>query len=209
MNEAPAVTKILLNKLNFTEDSLTKLKIFHKALLERNKKYNLIGKSTESIIWTRHILDSAQLVRYIKFEDNYSVADLGSGGGFPGLIIAIYNKNPLFHVKLFEKSPVKVAFLQEMIKILDVKAQIKSGSYKEHSIDSNYIVCRAFKKLGEIMKISREKALKSHKLIVLKGKNAQEEINIASKYFKFKYKLEDSITDNDSKIILVDVIKSE
>ena len=59
------------------------------------------------------------------------------------------------------------------------------------------------------MRISREKAQKSHKLIVLKGKNAQKEINIASKYGVFKYKLEQSITDKESKIILVDVIKSE
>ena len=203
------VKKKLTNLLKFSTEDLEKLEVFHEELLIYNKKYNLISRSTEKDIWHRHILDSAQLIKYIIFQDKKSLSDMGTGAGFPGIILAIFNKNPQFHVKLFEKSPVKVAFLQEMIKILDVKAQIKSGSYKEHSIDSNYIVCRAFKKLGEIMKISREKALTSHKLIVLKGKNAQEEINIASKYFKFKYKLEDSITDNDSKIILVDVIKSE
>ena len=209
MNEVEEVTNILVKKLNFTINNVEKIKIFQNALLRINKKYNLIGKSTENNIWKRHILDSAQLVKFIKYNDNQSLSDLGSGGGFPGIILAIFNTNPLFHVKLYEKSPVKADFLLKMIELLDIKAYVKSGSYNNHILDSDYIVCRAFKKIGEIMRISREKAQKSHKLIVLKGKNAQKEINIASKYGVFKYKLEQSITDKESKIILVDVIKSE
>ena len=75
------------------------------------KFYNLISKSTESSIWFRHILDSAQLIKHINMKNSTHLSDFGSGGGFPGIILAIYNKNPDFHVKLYEKSAVKREFL--------------------------------------------------------------------------------------------------
>ena len=86
----------LLNKLKFSKDDLDKLSILHEELLKFNKKYNLISRNTEADIWDRHILDSAQLVKYIRFEDEKSLSDLGSGAGFPGLILAIFNKNVNF-----------------------------------------------------------------------------------------------------------------
>ena len=70
-------------------------------------------------------------------------------------------------------------------------------------IDSNYIVCRAFRKLPHILNISRENCVKKHKIIVMKGKNAQEEINNTSQMKNYEYRLENSITDNDSKIIIM------
>ena len=72
---------------------------------------------------------------------------------------------------------------------------------------TDYIVCRAFKKLPEILRISRETAKRPHKLIVMMGKSAQEEINKASKGLIYKYKLVNSITSSDSKILLADVKK--
>ena len=76
-------------KLNFSKDSIKKIKIYLNELLKVNKSYNLIGKSTEKQIWHRHVLDSAQVVNLIQFSDNKSLSDLGSGAGFPGLILAI------------------------------------------------------------------------------------------------------------------------
>ena len=81
----------LLKKLNFSSDDLNKLSIFHDELLRFNKRYNLISKSTESDVWSRHILDSAQIVKYIGFDDGKSLSDMGSGAGFPGLVLAIFN----------------------------------------------------------------------------------------------------------------------
>ena len=92
-----------------------------------NKKYNLISKSSQNDIWTRHILDSAQLVKFIGFDDDSSLSDLGSGGGFPGIIISIFNKNPRFHVKLHEKSPVKAKFLEDVIKLVGLNAKVIKG----------------------------------------------------------------------------------
>ena len=141
---------------------------------------------------------------YIDFKDNASLSDMGSGAGFPGLVLAILNKNPKFHVKLYEKSNVKCDFLDHIKNKLDIKCDIY-GKYQEEEIRSEYVVSRAFKKLEEILRISREIVKKPHKLIILKGKNAQSEINNVSLGSNYSYKIEKSITDDNSKIIIVDV----
>jgi 16S rRNA (guanine527-N7)-methyltransferase len=199
------VISILKNQLHFSSKSIEKLKIFINTLISANKKHNFISRSTEVDVWNRHILDSAQLVKFINFSKG-SLSDLGSGAGFPGLILAIFNENIDFHVKLFEKSPVKRAFLQEIANKLSIKVDIKGDIYEE-IVDSDYIVSRAFKKLEVIIQVSREIVKKSHKIIVLKGQNAQEDLKKAFKKEKYDYKLEDSITNKDSKIIIVDIKK--
>ena len=197
------VIEILQEELNFADQSIDKLIMFTEELLKVNKRYNLISKSTEKLIWSRHILDSAQLTKYIDFKQG-SLADLGSGAGFPGIVLAIYNQNFNFHVKLYEKSPVKRDFLSEMVSKLKLKATLFSNVF-EGTIESNYIVSRAFKKLDKIIQVSREIAKKPHKLIILKGKNAQEEANKAFKSYKYSYKLEKSMSDEKSKIIIADI----
>ena len=197
------VIKTLQEKLEFTDLSIDKLKMLEIELLKANRKHNFISKSTESHIWSRHILDSAQLVKYINFNKG-SLSDLGSGGGFPGLVLAIYNQNFNFHVKLYEKSPIKREFLDEMIGKLKIKASLFSNVFDE-KIESDYIVSRAFKKLDKIIQVSREIIKRPHKLIILKGQNAQEEANKAFKSHKYSYKLEESMTDKKSKIIIAEV----
>ena len=197
------VIKTLQEKLEFTDLSIDKLKMLEIELLKANRKHNFISKSTESHIWSRHILDSAQLVKYINFNKG-SLSDLGSGGGFPGLVLAIYNQNFNVHVKLYEKSPIKREFLDEMIGKLKIKASLFSNVFDE-KIESDYIVSRAFKKLDKIIQVSREIAKKPHKLVILKGQNAQEEAIKAFKNYKYSYKLEKSMTDEKSKIIVADI----
>ena len=199
------VISTLQNQLNFSAKNISDIKIFINELLRANKKHNFISKSTENVIWHRHILDSAQLVKFIDFSKS-SLSDLGSGAGFPGLILALFNKNKDFHVKLYEKSPVKRAFLRYISDKLSLKVEILGNIY-ENSIDTDYIVSRAFKKLEVIIQVSREIAKKSHKLLILKGQNAQEDIKKAFNKEKYDYKLENSITNEDSKIIIVDFKK--
>ena len=199
------VINILLNQLKFSSKSVSNLKVFVNALLSANKKHNFISKSTESDIWHRHILDSAQLVKFIDFSKG-SLADLGSGAGFPGLILAIFNENKDFHVKLYEKSPVKRAFLDEISRKLSINVEVNGNIYNQ-IVKVDYVVSRAFKKLETIIQVSREIVKKSHKLIVLKGQNAQDDLKKAFKNEKYPYKLENSITNKDSKIIIVDYKK--
>jgi len=196
----------LLNKLKFSSDDLDKLSVFHDELLKFNKKYNLISKSTEGHIWDRHILDSAQIVKYIEFQDNLSLSDLGSGAGFPGIVLDIFNKNAKFHVKLYEKSNIKADFLETLKNKLDLNCDI-FGRYQDSEIASEYVVSRAFKKLDEILRISREIIRVNHKLIILKGKSAENEINKLQQPIDFVYRLEKSMTDIESKILLVEIKK--
>ncbi len=197
------VINILKKDLNFTDQSIEKLKKFKELVLNENKKYNLIAKSTENSIWGRHILDSAQLVKFIDFK-SHILADLGSGAGFPGIVIEIFNKYRDFHVKLYEKSPVKREFLSQVIKKLELKAEV-FGDVRDYRIDANIIVCRAFKKLEEVIQVSREIAKKPYKLMILKGQNAQKELKRSFKNEKYPYKLETSMTNKDSKIILMEI----
>ena len=197
------VINILKKSLNFSDHSIEKLKKFTQLVLKENQNHNLIAKSTENQIWHRHILDSAQLVKFIDFNVS-SMADLGTGAGFPGLVLEIFNKNKDFHVKLYEKSPVKRRFLMDVIKDLSLNAEVL-GDVRDEVIDSEIIICRAFKKLDQIIQVSREIAKKPHKLMILKGQNAQEEINKTLKTKKYSYKLVNSITNAKSKIILMQI----
>jgi 16S rRNA (guanine527-N7)-methyltransferase len=201
------VQDILLNKLSFSQDALYKLDIFCKEVLEYNQKFNLIAKSTIEDIWDRHVLDSAQLVKYINFDDNLSLSDLGTGAGFPGIVIAIYNRNKKFHVKLYDKSRVKTKFLKNICEKLNIKANIYENDYRSHEIDSNYVISRAFKKLNEHIRISREIVKVNHTLIILKGKNAQNEIEELNKEFNYEYRLEKSITSPESRIVIINFKK--
>ena len=204
MNEVNII-KHLKIKLKFDEEAIKKLKIFANYLLTYNKKYNLISKSTESVLWHRHILDSAQIIDFLP-KKTLKVDDFGTGAGFPGIIISIFDQNNTFHVKLYEKSPVKREFLSRIRDVLGLKFEIKEDIYSSN-IKTDVIVARAFRKLDEIIKISREIVEKPHKIIILKGRNAQKEINKVSLKENYRYKLFNSITDQNSKILIIDVFK--
>ena len=206
MNEKE-VKSILINKLGFSQDALYKIDIFCRELIKYNQKFNLIAKSTIDQIWDRHVLDSAQLVKFIEFNDDSSLSDLGTGAGFPGIILAIFNKNKKFHVKLYDKSKVKTKFLTLVCEKLNIKAEIYENDYITHEIRTNYVISRAFKKLEEHIRISREIIKVSHKLIIMKSKKAEEEIKKLNNNFNYRYSLEKSITSPDSKIIIVNFEK--
>ena len=210
MNSSESKVKsklVLAENLNFNNDKLQKLELFVNEVLSYNKKYNLISKNSEKDIWHRHILDSAQLIKHIDHKNFNSLSDLGTGAGFPGIVLSIFYSDVFtFHVKLYEKSKVKINFIKSIIEKLGlINVGIYNNDYQSHILDTDYIVCRAFKRLPEILRISRETAKRPHKLIVMLGKSAQEELNKASKDSINKYKLVTSITSSDSKILLLDV----
>lgn len=197
------VKKYLHENLGFSDEKIHKIHKYIDLLLIFNKKYNLISKTTEKEVWNRHILDSAQIIKYIDFNKGHILTDFGSGAGLPGVILSIANTNPNFHVKLYEKSSVKRKFLNLIKKKLNIKCDISENVYNDRII-ANIIVSRAFKKIEEIIKISREIVKKPHKIIILKGKSAQAEINTISLASNYSYKLVNSITDSDSRIILIE-----
>ena len=206
-SESNAKSKLILReKLNFNEEKLNKIDSFVNNVLNYNQKYNLISGSSENDIWFRHVLDSAQLVKYIDSNKFKSLSDLGTGAGFPGIILSIFFSDVIsFHVKLYEKSNVKIDFLKEQKQKLNLNnVSLYDNDYQSHKLSSDYFVFRAFKKLHEILRISRETITGPHKLIVMMGKSAQDQLNKASKADINKYKLVPSITSKDSKILLLD-----
>ena len=206
-SESKVKSKLILTKnLNFNHDKLQKIELFVNEVLSYNKKYNLISKNSEKDIWHRHVLDSAQLIKYIDSKKFNSLSDLGTGAGFPGIMLSIFYSDIFtFHVKLYEKSKVKINFIRSVIEKLGLKnTSIYENDYQSYILDTDYVISRAFKKLPEILRISRETVKKPHKLIVMMGKSAQEELNKASKDSINKYKLVTSITSSDSKILLLD-----
>ena len=102
--------------IRVSRETITSLKKYEDILIKANKSLNLIGNSTIKDIWTRHFLDSAQVIDFIDKNDK-TLIDLGSGAGFPGLILAITSKDrkiPL-KIKLIEKSPKKTKFLKDLL----------------------------------------------------------------------------------------------
>ena len=184
------------------ESSLNIMSKYVSLILKENKNYNIISKGTEKIIWRRHVLDSLQIAKFINFDQNSTLHDLGSGGGFPGICLSIYNKNPRFHVKMYEKSIVKSNFLEKVIKKLNLNAEVINKDVFKIKIVNGYVVARAFKKIDKILQISRENCQKIEKFIILKGKNAQAEAQKAFKGSNIKYSLKNSITEEDSKILI-------
>ena len=202
------VITYLKTELQFDVKSIGLLDIYVNQLLRFNKQYNLISKSTESIVWDRHILDSAQTIKFIKPAKNLKICDLGTGAGLPGLIIAIYGYKIGFHVKLYEKSSVKCIFLNNLINKLKIdNVVVENINVYDIRIKADYVVTRAFKKLGEVLTISREIVSTSHKLILLKGKGAEEEIKKVNFLNNYKFEVKKSITDPESKILIFDVKK--
>ena len=201
MNKAEVIN-YLHKKLSFSKESTKKLETYENMLLDYNKRYNLIAKSTEVNLWERHILDSAQIIKYLP-TNTKEISDLGSGAGLPGVILSIYDQNNTFHVKLYDKSSVKRQFLNKVLEKLDLNFEVKKNIY-EDDLDSDVIVARAFKKLPEILRISREIIKKPHKLIILKGKDAQSAINKVSMTQNYSYKVHKSVTDIDSRILIID-----
>ena len=100
-----------------SRETIRSLKKYEDLLINENKNLNLIGNSTINTIWERHFLDSAQVIDFIDKNDR-TMMDLGSGAGFPGLVVAILAKDrkiPL-KIKLLEKSTKKIKFLKKIIK---------------------------------------------------------------------------------------------
>ena len=146
-----------LNRIyQVSRETTRDLEKFEKVLIEGNKSLNLIGKSTIKQIWHRHILDSIQVIDFIDKNDRM-LTDLGSGAGFPGLVLAIAAKWKNFPLKicLVEKSKRKAEFLKEAIKKLKLNVSVVCRNIlsEPKNIASDVIVARAFKPLPIILEL--------------------------------------------------------
>ena len=195
-----------------SRETINSLETFEKMLIEENKKLNLIGKSTEKDIWKRHFLDSYQVLDFIE-ENDKIVMDLGSGAGFPGIIVALGIKDKKMPVKvnLLEKSRKKSSFLKRAIHKLKINVEVINENAAEEGfkLKENVFMARAFKPLEEILKLIHKKAENWKKILIFQGKNGSKELLRSSKTWDIKYKQRQSITNNDSLILEIKGLKKK
>ena len=195
-----------------SRETITSLIKYEEYLIKSNITLNLIGESTINQIWLRHFLDSSQVIDFIN-KNEMVLVDLGSGAGFPGLVIAILAKDRKIPLKvtLIEKSPRKASFLREIIKRLNLRAEVLNRNILElpWKLEADLIIARAFKPLKIILRFLNQNTDKWKKVFLFLGKTGQDELLQASKSWDIKYKQRMSVTSSDSMVTEINKLKKK
>jgi len=195
-------------KFNVSRETIEKLNKYKNFLLTSNKSLNLIGKTTENQIFKRHFTDSAQI--YDLIEDKSEIIDLGSGAGFPGILLRILmdDKKITGNVTLIDKSSKKCKFLKDLSNKLSLTLKIVNIKIENYKLDKiSTVVSRAFKKTVDTMDILLKNNDKIRNIILIKGKTYQQEIDDAKKKYTFDVEKFRSITSYESYILKISNIK--
>ena len=169
---------------------------------EKNKEINIISKKTseKEAIRQRHIIDSAQIIDFVDLNSN-TTCDLGSGGGMPGLIIAIIMKKlkNSMKIKLYEKSYHKCVFLKDVSKKLELNTEIiQKDIFKIKNIETGTIMSRAFKPMPMILDLVQKNFRKYKNIILFMGKSGRKILNETLKIWDLDYEEKKSLTNKDS-----------
>ena len=188
-----------------TGERLTRLAAL---VIAENAHQNLIAASTVSTLWGRHIVDSAQLLLLADGapEDGHWV-DLGSGGGFPGLVIACLREVPL---TLIETRALRARFLADCITALDlphVSVLQEKAEHVQLTEPAAVISARAFAPLDRLLGAAHHLADTGTLWLLPKGRNAQLELDTARKEWQAVFHVKHSVTDTDSAIIVATSVK--
>ena len=180
---------------------------------EKNNEINIISKKTAGIaeIRERHILDSAQIIDFIDLNRN-TTCDLGTGGGMPGLVIAIVMKklkNSL-KINLYEKSYHKCIFLKDVSKKLNLNTKIiQKDIFTIKNIETGTVMSRAFKPMPIILDLVNRNFKKFNNVILFMGKSGKKILRETLKTWDLDYEEKKSITNSDSFIINIKNIKKK
>ena len=200
--------EFFIKKFNVSRETIDKLKIYKDFLILSNKKLNLIGKTTENSIYYRHFLDSAQIYNIIN--KKLDIVDLGSGAGFPGLIIKLLMEDEKIDGKviLIEKSNKKSNFLLNISNLLNLKIKIYSKKLEDYNFNNqSSVVSRAFKSTLSTLDLLFKNISKIEEIVLLKGKTYQQEIDVAKKKYTFNIEKFKSITSDESYILKITDVK--
>ncbi len=186
-----------------SDAEIKNLESFVEMLLKYNQEYNLIGKSTIDDIWHRHILDSAQLLKYID-NKNSVVGDFGSGAGFPAIVLSILGVK---EIHLIEKSFRKCEFLKLATAASPNKIVIHQKKVEEiKNLTFDITTSRAFAPLNDLLTFVKPFLKKDSYGIFLKGKSFENEINLAKKHNKFHHTAHPSLTSSESRVLVINNI---
>ena len=204
-----------INKLSFSNvsrETLRELNDYSKEIIQRNSSINLISKSTEKTINTRHIEDSAQTIDFINKNDIKVCTDLGSGAGLPGIVLGILmkSKKPIFKLIFYEKSYHKSMFLKQMTKKFNLNSEIrKKNIFNEKNLKTDVIISRAFKPLPIIFQIAKTNFKNFKYIIVFLGKSGKKILNDTHKFWNFDYEEKKSSTNEGSFIVKISNLREK
>ena len=199
--------------LNVSRETYNRFENLVSMIQHKNREINIISKKTskKDQIMERHIKDSAQIIDFIDLNYN-TTSDLGTGGGMPGLIIAIMMKDikKKMIVKLYEKSHHKCVFLEEVSKKLNLNTQIiKKDIFKIQNIETGTIMSRAFKPMSVILDLI-EKNFKNYKnLILFMGSSGKRTLADVLKHWNLEFEEKKSLTSDNSFLLNIKKIEKK
>ena len=191
-------------KYNVSRETMEKIECYVNHLLEWQTRLNLIGNSTIASIWSRHILDSLQLVTHIP-RDFKALIDIGTGAGLPGFVLAIYFADQSKEVYLVDSNKKKCSFLDFVsvkcdVPVVVLPERIESLSIKD-KVRADIITARAFSSIENIINLSKPYTKRQTKYLLQRGATAKDELsklNISSIVNMVYHK---SILDEESYIL--------
>ena len=202
-----------LNDLNVSRETFLDFENYISLILEKNKKINIIGQNTASknSIIERHIIDSAQIIDFIDLNCN-TTTDIGSGAGFPGIIVAIMLKNMKnkMNVYLYEKSYHKSHFLKEVSEKLNLNTKVfQKNIFEIKNLETGTIMSRAFKPMPVVLDLVYENFSKYKNLIFFMGKSGKKVFENSKKKWNLEYIEKKSLTSKDSFLINIKKIEKK
>jgi len=213
MDNAILNTYSKISHLNVSRETCTQFERLISMIQEKNKKINLISKkiSEKDVIRDRHIIDSVQIIDFIDLNSN-TTCDLGSGGGMPGLIIAIVMKslNNAMKINLYEKSYHKCVFLKEVSKKLNLNTEIiQKDIFTVKNIKTGTIMSRAFKPMPVILDLVNQNFRKYKNLVLFMGASGSKVLNETLKYWELDYEKKKSLTSDNSFLLNIKNIQKK
>ena len=180
-------------------ETMARLDAFVGFLREENLRQNLVSAASLEYVWTRHIVDSAQLTAWSSNSTDPWL-DLGSGAGFPGLIVAALRGGP---VTLVEERRLRADFLLRAAALLEIDVEVvQSRIERVEALPFATISARAFAPLGRLLELGARFSTEKTVWILPKGRNAQSELEAVDATWQGDFRLEPSLTDPDARIIV-------
>ena len=188
---------------NVSRETQLRLERYAETLRKWNPKINLVSKSTLDDLWERHFEDSLQLVSHIK-PDTGHLVDMGSGGGFPGLVVGLVaaeTGNPS-RTTLIESDQRKSAFLRTVLRETESKATILTERIEEAPPqNAEVLTARALADLSKLLSFSERHLAANGTALFLKGKNWREEIKTAQETWHFQWNAVESKTNPEAVLL--------
>jgi 16S rRNA (guanine(527)-N(7))-methyltransferase GidB len=198
----------LQTQFSVSRETWGRLEAYVAILLEEMEQQNLIAESTRPHIWARHIVDSAQLIPLASTAEDGLWIDLGSGAGLPGIVVAILTDRP---VQMVESRRKRIDFLNRLVTELGLDRATVFGGRVEMvpTTQAAVISARAYAPLPRLFESALHLSSKKTTWVLPKGRNAQNELEAATRTWQGVFHVERSVTDADSAIIVAHAVKSD